>query len=170
MYKGSLLSTLPFTWYNWPSSKMSVFCQSLVLQEISLKNCLYISSVLPDHFLKKYNCSHQCFFSEKSFYNSSQECNTLYKWWLQDPLTCVKSLRKTQHAQPCQKWKTRAASVTSRFLINVTKRGILGWAGQTVNSQWQNSCTVAGCVLGTDLCHGMFKAKSRWFKVTKTPL
>ena len=31
-------------------------------------------------------------------------------------------------------------------------------------------CIVAGCVLGTDVCHWMFKTKSTWFKVKKIPL
>ena len=30
-------------------------------------------------------------------------------------------------------------------------------------------CIVAGCVLGTDVCHLMFKTKSTWFKVKKIP-
>ena len=29
---------------------------------------------------------------------------------------------------------------------------------------------VAGCALGTDVCHWMFKQKSAWFKVNKIPL
>ena len=29
---------------------------------------------------------------------------------------------------------------------------------------------VAGCVLGTDVSHWMFKTKSTWFKVKKIPL
>ena len=31
-------------------------------------------------------------------------------------------------------------------------------------------CMVAGCALGTDVCHWMFKTKSTWFKVNKIPL
>ena len=31
-------------------------------------------------------------------------------------------------------------------------------------------CIVTGCVLGTDVCHWMFKTNSTWFKVKKIPL
>ena len=31
-------------------------------------------------------------------------------------------------------------------------------------------CMVVGCVLGTDVCHWMFKTKSAWCKVKKIPL
>ena len=31
-------------------------------------------------------------------------------------------------------------------------------------------CMVAGCALGTDVCHWMFITKSTWFKVNKIPL
>ena len=31
-------------------------------------------------------------------------------------------------------------------------------------------CMVAGCALGTDVCHWIFKQKSTWFKVNKIPL
>ena len=30
-------------------------------------------------------------------------------------------------------------------------------------------CMAAGCALGTDVCHWMFKQKSTWFKVNKIP-
>ena len=31
-------------------------------------------------------------------------------------------------------------------------------------------CMVTGCALVTDVCHWMFKQKSTWFKVNKSPL
>ena len=31
-------------------------------------------------------------------------------------------------------------------------------------------CMVAGCALGADVCHWMFKTKSTWLKVNKIPL
>ena len=31
-------------------------------------------------------------------------------------------------------------------------------------------CIVAGCTLGTDVCHWMFKQESTWFKVNKIAL
>ena len=47
---------------------------------------------------------------------------------------------------------------------------ILGWQDCQLAVTDEFLCIVAGCVLGIDVCHWMFKTKSTWFKINKTPL
>ena len=46
----------------------------------------------------------------------------------------------------------------------------LGLGGGRLSTRSEFLCMVAGCDLGTDVWHWMFKQKSSWFKVNKIPL
>ena len=59
----------------------------------------------------------------------------------------------------------------SQFKI-ISLKGNFVWAGKSDCQQAVTDeflCIVAGCVLGTDVCHWMFKTTSTWFKVKKIP-